>query len=207
MTLAPRPDTTSGNYGCTTAGLTCTYDAWDRLVKVADDSGPPVTIETYEYDGLHRRIEKDDQTNVYDYYYDGHQVVEEHIDEDTTNYPLAQYDREPGYEKHPRSEPGSVHMDDRFAGGGLEVELPFAPGEAKCEAGRCFDCGVITIFDGERCILCGGCVDVCPQNCLRIVSLEQMYGGHEIEAATSAQLGDFRSQAASAILRMRSRAR
>ena len=31
-----------------------------------------------------------------------------------------------------------------------------------------------TIFDGEKCILCGGCVDVCPTLCLKLVGLEQL---------------------------------
>ena len=115
--------------------------------------------------------------------------------------PLSSYQREPGFEKHPRSEPGTVHLDDRFAEGGLEVELPFTPAQARCEAGRCFDCGVNTIFDGGRCVLCGGCVDVCPENCLRIVTLDQMAGGDEIQEATSGQLGDFPSEAASAIIK------
>ncbi len=30
------------------------------------------------------------------------------------------------------------------------------------EASRCLDCGVTPVFDGTRCVLCGGCVDVCP---------------------------------------------
>ncbi len=133
----------------------------------------------------------------------GRQITTEATD---LHLPLADYEREPGFEKHPRSEPGTVRMDDRFAGGGLEVELPFAPDEARCQAGRCFDCGVNTIFDGERCILCGGCVDVCPENCLRIVSLDQMSGGDEIvvveiQEAASGQLGDYPAEAASAIIK------
>ncbi len=117
------------------------------------------------------------------------------------HFPLAHYDREAGFEKNPRSEPDTVHLDDRFAAGGLEVELPFARVEARCEAGRCFDCGVNTIFDGGRCVLCGGCVDVCPENCLRIVALYQMSGGNDIQEATSGQLEDCPPDSASAIIK------
>jgi NAD-dependent dihydropyrimidine dehydrogenase PreA subunit len=39
------------------------------------------------------------------------------------------------------------------------------------EASRCLDCGVTPIFDGTRCVLCGGCVDVCPTRCLKLVPL------------------------------------
>jgi ferredoxin len=27
------------------------------------------------------------------------------------------------------------------------------------------------VFDGTRCVLCGGCADVCPTQCLKLVSL------------------------------------
>jgi ferredoxin len=40
---------------------------------------------------------------------------------------------------------------------------------------------VNTIFDGERCILCGGCVDVCPTACLKLVSLDHIQRTPEIE--------------------------
>jgi ferredoxin len=54
------------------------------------------------------------------------------------------------------------------------VELGFTVAQARCEASRCLDCGVNTIFDGDKCILCGGCVDVCPELCLRIVSVDRL---------------------------------
>jgi len=50
-----------------------------------------------------------------------------------------------------------------------------------CEAGRCLDCGVNTIFDSDKCILCGGCADVCPELCLRLVSLADLNGGDVLE--------------------------
>jgi len=49
MTTAPRPEAPASTW-------TCTYDAWNRLVKVEDDSQTPKTVATYEYDGLHRRV-------------------------------------------------------------------------------------------------------------------------------------------------------
>jgi len=50
-----------------------------------------------------------------------------------------------------------------------EIEQSYDPGEARLEAGRCLRCNIRTIFDSLKCILCGGCVDVCPTSCLRIV--------------------------------------
>ena len=47
------------------------------------------------------------------------------------------------------------------------------------EAKRCLHCWVNTIFEGysddaSLCILCGGCVDVCPENCLQLVTLDRV---------------------------------
>jgi ferredoxin len=60
-----------------------------------------------------------------------------------------------------------------------EVELGFTEEQARREAERCLRCWINTIFDGNEaegteCILCGGCVDVCPENCLQLVPLSQM---------------------------------
>ena len=60
--------------------------------------------------------------------------------------------------------------------GVTEVEIGYDAQSAMEEAQRCLHCWVNTIFegvpeDGSMCILCGGCVDVCPENCLELVSL------------------------------------
>ncbi len=60
--------------------------------------------------------------------------------------------------------------------GVTEVEIGFDEADAKAEAQRCLHCWVNTVFEGNAedatsCILCGGCVDVCPENCLELVSL------------------------------------
>lgn len=90
------------------------------------------------------------------------------------HFPLAVYERETGYEKQHRTTLPTVPIEQRSGNIKRPVELGFSAEQALCEAGRCFDCGVNTIFDGQRCILCGGCVDVCPENCLRIVGLDQL---------------------------------
>jgi NADPH-dependent glutamate synthase beta subunit-like oxidoreductase/NAD-dependent dihydropyrimidine dehydrogenase PreA subunit len=63
--------------------------------------------------------------------------------------------------------------------GMTEVELDLDEEAARLEAQRCLHCWVNTIFegnaqDGSLCILCGGCVDVCPENCLELVSLDRI---------------------------------
>ena len=54
------------------------------------------------------------------------------------------------------------------------------------EARRCLRCWINTIFEGRpedhtECILCGGCVDVCPEECLRLVPLEQVEFAPEVK--------------------------
>lgn len=63
--------------------------------------------------------------------------------------------------------------------GMTEVEVGYTEAEAVEEARRCLRCWVNTVFegnkeDGTECILCGACVDVCPENCLELVSLDRI---------------------------------
>jgi thioredoxin reductase/ferredoxin len=60
--------------------------------------------------------------------------------------------------------------------GVTEVEVGFDEQAAVQEAQRCLHCWINTVFegtdvDGTECILCGGCVDVCPEQCLELVPL------------------------------------
>jgi NADPH-dependent glutamate synthase beta subunit-like oxidoreductase len=70
-----------------------------------------------------------------------------------------------------------------------EVETGFTEEQARREASRCLQCWINTVFEGteangSECILCGGCVDVCPENCLQLVPLRQF----EISESTRQQL-------------------
>ncbi|MBF0344919.1 MAG: FAD-dependent oxidoreductase [Nitrospirae bacterium] len=56
------------------------------------------------------------------------------------------------------------------------VEKGFVKEVAEEQGSRCLNCAVNTIFNGDRCILCGGCADVCPEYCLRLVSLDKIKG-------------------------------
>src|SRR5262252_16259 len=63
--------------------------------------------------------------------------------------------------------------------GVTEVEIGYDAASAMEEAQRCLHCWVNTVFegapeDGSMCILCGGCVDVCPEKCLELVSLDRI---------------------------------
>ena len=77
----------------------------------------------------------------------------------------------------PRQDVPMLPIDRRT--GVTEVEIGFDEESAMAEARRCLRCWVNTVFegnpeDGTECVLCGGCVDVCPENCLSLVSLDRI---------------------------------
>ena len=69
--------------------------------------------------------------------------------------------------------------------GMTEVEVGYDEESAMIEAQRCLHCWVNTIMegyadDGTLCILCGGCVDVCPENCFQLVTLDRVEFSEEM---------------------------
>lgn len=103
--------------------------------------------------------------------------------------PLVRHRRERGYESLRRSDPPSRAPAERLACPDTEVEMVYSAERARREASRCLDCGVAPVFDGERCVLCGGCVEVCPTLCLKIVPLARLAATPALEAAVRATLG------------------
>jgi formate dehydrogenase major subunit len=55
-----------------------------------------------------------------------------------------------------------------------EVQLGYSPETAMIEAKRCLRCNYNITVDSERCILCAGCVDVCPYGCIQFLSLNEI---------------------------------
>ena len=60
--------------------------------------------------------------------------------------------------------------------GAPEVELGYTEEQARLEGARCLQCFLNIWLDVDLCILCGGCVDICPEDCLRIVPVEELAG-------------------------------
>lgn len=54
------------------------------------------------------------------------------------------------------------------------VENNYTDEEAHEQANRCLQCHVSPVFDGDLCIKCNGCVDVCPCNCLKLVPVSKL---------------------------------
>ncbi len=69
----------------------------------------------------------------------------------------------------------------------LEVSQSYSMKAARKEAARCLDCYVQTVFESERCILCGGCVDVCPMRCLRLLDIAAISGDEHVTRAVKAR--------------------
>jgi NADPH-dependent glutamate synthase beta subunit-like oxidoreductase len=103
---------------------------------------------------------------------------------------LDRYQRERGYEKIPRVELPALDPEERLKNPQAVVERPLDTEAAMREASRCLDCGLTPVFDGSRCILCGGCVDVCPTLCLKLVALSSLDPAPELTAVVHSQLGD-----------------
>jgi len=120
----------------------------------------------------------------------------------TVQFPLEGYRREPGYEAIRRVPVPTLPPEQRLVRPDAPVEAGYAAAEALREASRCLDCGVTPVFDGTRCVLCGGCVDVCPTLCLKLVPLAQLQPNPDLDAAITASLGRDADRAAhSAILK------
>jgi len=84
----------------------------------------------------------------------------------------ATYQMPAGYELDDRAAPPSIPRERRT--GLQEVELPFSEDQAREQAERCLHCHTQTIYDPSKCVLCGRCVDVCPEHSLKLVPLEQV---------------------------------
>jgi NADPH-dependent glutamate synthase beta subunit-like oxidoreductase/NAD-dependent dihydropyrimidine dehydrogenase PreA subunit len=82
------------------------------------------------------------------------------------------YERQLDFESTPRQKPPTRPISRRI--GIAEVEECFGEREARLEASRCLRCWTNTAFAedpelGTECILCGGCQDICPEDCIEIV--------------------------------------
>jgi len=67
-----------------------------------------------------------------------------------------------------------------------EVEAGYDLAEARLEASRCLACHVETIFDSERCILCSGCIEICPEGCLTLLPVSRLQASKEIHSLSDA---------------------
>jgi len=107
----------------------------------------------------------------------------------TTYLVLENFRRKRGYEALGRTPIRTVPAEDRLARPDVVVEQGYNTEEALREATRCLDCAVTPVFDGSRCVLCGGCADVCPTRCLKLIPLEQLETNVPVDGALETMSG------------------
>jgi NADPH-dependent glutamate synthase beta subunit-like oxidoreductase len=87
-----------------------------------------------------------------------------------------------------RQNPPSLGSERRAAS--LEiVEEDYSEEEARRQASRCLRCNVNTVFDTSICVACNGCVDVCPEDLIRLVPVSEIFGV-ETEETGAAMIKD-----------------
>jgi ferredoxin len=72
----------------------------------------------------------------------------------------------------------AMPLEDRGLGSGdttIETEIGYTKPIGFEEAKRCLQCQLNIFIDGNRCILCANCVDVCPVKCIEMVSLDRIH--------------------------------
>ncbi len=87
----------------------------------------------------------------------------------------ADYTMTPGWDQLTRHNPPALEAEQRAATLNI-VEINFPEAEARQQAARCLRCNINTVFDTSTCIACNGCVDVCPENLIKLVGLDQLRG-------------------------------
>jgi thioredoxin reductase/ferredoxin len=105
------------------------------------------------------------------------------------------------FENIPRTPVPIRPSEDRISDLETVVEKGFPESMAREQGGRCLNCAVNTIFDSDLCILCGGCAEVCPEYCLRLVSLDRIRGDESLTALYIKRYGEHPVGNGSAIIK------
>ncbi len=79
------------------------------------------------------------------------------------------------YDSLTKEKPRARPVGER-GGFDVEVELGLTKEAVQRDAKRCFQCQMNVVIDSRKCILCGGCVDICPSSCIRMMSLDRIKG-------------------------------
>jgi NADPH-dependent glutamate synthase beta subunit-like oxidoreductase len=94
----------------------------------------------------------------------------------------------PNFLRPERQLPATTSVDRRI--GVTLVEIGYHEQAAREQAARCLICSLNPIFDSELCILCNGCIDVCPTDCLKLVPASDLEGDEQVEALIQAKGGE-----------------
>jgi NADPH-dependent glutamate synthase beta subunit-like oxidoreductase len=90
------------------------------------------------------------------------------------------------YDRIPRQEMPKLSKQDR-RGLFLEVNQGYTEAQAIAESDRCLKCNFNIEIIGELCIICGGCVDVCPMDVIHMVDMSDVVDDGTIPAVGEAK--------------------
>jgi len=92
------------------------------------------------------------------------------------------------YDRIPRQEMPKLAKSDR-RGLFLEVNQGYTEAQAIAESDRCLKCNFNIEIIGELCIICGGCVDVCPMDVIHMVDMSDIVDDGSIPAVARRRSG------------------
>jgi NADPH-dependent glutamate synthase beta subunit-like oxidoreductase/ferredoxin len=152
------------------AGGYCVFGP--RLIIDSVGDGKRIALGVDLYLTGRKRPEPEIEVEVFDH----HHMASDHVNLNRQAVPMLPLDRRTGV---------------------TEVEIGFDEASAMREARRCLRCWINTVFegnepDGSQCVLCGGCVDVCPENCIELVPLEAIEFTPEVLAEIQTNSTSFR---------------
>src|SRR3989454_1096518 len=90
------------------------------------------------------------------------------------------------YDRIPRQEMPKLSKHDR-RGLFLEINQGYTEAQAVAESDRCLKCNFNIEIIGELCIICGGCVDVCPMDVIHMVDMNDIVDDGSIPAVAEAK--------------------
>ncbi len=93
------------------------------------------------------------------------------------------------YDRIPRQEMPKLAKRER-RGLFLEVNQGYTQAQAIAEGDRCLKCNFNIEIIGELCIICGGCVDVCPMDVIHMVDMSDIVDDGAIAGVGSAKKWD-----------------
>jgi NADPH-dependent glutamate synthase beta subunit-like oxidoreductase/ferredoxin len=106
------------------------------------------------------------------------------VDVHTCKMGLHEWSYSNPYEPGERRLVPHVDLKQRFKNIDIEVELGFDETDWRVEVERCLNCDIQTIFFHDKCIECDACIDICPTQCLTILTVDE----DEPEEAVRARL-------------------
>ncbi len=92
------------------------------------------------------------------------------------------------YESIPFQLMPSLPLKERYSNT-RETETGYTPEEAVAQARRCLQCQLNIMIDPSICILCSGCVDICPYDCISMEGLSRVVKGDPMHQGTETWRG------------------